>query len=109
MARNLAVSRWRHASAGRRALARTGIPPAAPPPSENHVAVVTALKSLPAPLREAVALHYLADLSVEDIARQTGTAVGTVKARLHRGRRQLAELLRTDSGSSPAPEGAHHG
>jgi RNA polymerase sigma-70 factor (ECF subfamily) len=43
--------------------------------------------------RRVVVLHHLAGLPVDDIARETGTAVGTVKSRLTRGRRALAAEL----------------
>jgi len=47
-------------------------------------------------------LHYLAGLSVEEIARETGTPTGTVKARLARGRRALAPLV-SEFDDSPQP------
>lgn len=62
-------------------------------PTEDRVAVVAALRTLGPDMRETLAMHYLADLSVDEIARQTGTPAGTIKARLHRGRAQLAKLL----------------
>ena len=61
--------------------------------SPDHVAVVAALRRLPPVQAEAIALHHLADLPVVEIAELTGVAVGTVKARLSRGRVRLAELL----------------
>jgi RNA polymerase sigma-70 factor (ECF subfamily) len=48
---------------------------------------------LPLREREVLALHYLADLPVEAIARERGLPAGTVKTRLAAGRRRLeAEL-----------------
>ncbi|GAA1791434.1 hypothetical protein GCM10009682_11800 [Luedemannella flava] len=47
--------------------------------------------------REALALHYLADLPIEEIATRTGTPVGTVKARLSRGRDALSRLMASDN------------
>ncbi len=44
----------------------------------------------------AVVLHHLCDLSVEQVASETGAPVGTVKARLSRGRAALARHLATD-------------
>jgi RNA polymerase sigma-70 factor (sigma-E family) len=61
--------------------------------SPDHVAVVAALRRLPPAQAEAIALHHLADLPVAEVAELTGVAVGTVKARLSRGRARLAELL----------------
>jgi RNA polymerase sigma-70 factor (ECF subfamily) len=67
-----------------------------PPPDENRVAVIEALRTLSAPVRESVALHYIADLSIVQIAAETGTPAGTIKARLHRGRAQLASALTSE-------------
>jgi RNA polymerase sigma-70 factor (ECF subfamily) len=69
-----------------------------PAPSLNTVAVVEALSRLPVEQRVAIAMHYLLGMPVADVARETGAPVGTVKARLHRGRAALAELLAIDSG-----------
>ena len=45
--------------------------------------------------RRAVVLHYLADLSVTEIAAQEGVPEGTVKSWLHRGRAALAHTCAT--------------
>ncbi|WP_406078370.1 RNA polymerase sigma factor [Micromonospora sp. NBC_00858] len=89
----LATDRWRHLHRWRAVLSRTGPPPAAPPPSEDGVLLVHALRQLPAAQRQALALHYLFDMSVEEIARETEVPVGTVKSWLSRGRCRLAALL----------------
>lgn len=91
----LLVSRWRKIRNGLVAYRRHGAAPAAGPPSENTVALVAALRRLPAEQRQAIVLHHLADLSVADIAAQAGIPTGTVKARLARGRKTLAALLDT--------------
>jgi RNA polymerase sigma factor (sigma-70 family) len=49
-----------------------------------------ALEHLPLTHAEAVRLHYLSGLSIEDIARQVGCPAGTVKSWLHHARRRLA-------------------
>jgi RNA polymerase sigma-70 factor (ECF subfamily) len=59
------------------------------------VAVVEALRALPFQQREVIALFYLADLSVQEIAATLNVADGTVKSRLNRGRTALADLLET--------------
>jgi RNA polymerase sigma-70 factor (ECF subfamily) len=59
----------------------------------DRVALLEALKRLPATQREAITLHHLADLQVSEIAAQLGVPTGTVKARLSRGRAALAALL----------------
>jgi RNA polymerase sigma-70 factor, ECF subfamily len=43
--------------------------------------------------RTAAALHYLADLSVADIAETMGCAEGTVKSHLHAARSAIADAL----------------
>lgn len=92
----LAVSRWRRA---RRALvpADRSRPATSPPePDIHHAALVAALRRIPEEQRRAVVLHHLCDLSVADVAVETGVPVGTVKARLSRGRTALAALLGDD-------------
>ncbi|MFD2766380.1 SigE family RNA polymerase sigma factor [Micromonospora eburnea] len=89
----LLVNRWRKIRNGLVAYRRHGPQPAVGPPSENTVALVAALRQLPAEQRQTVVLHHLADLSVDEIAEQTDTPSGTVKARLARGRKALAALL----------------
>ena len=56
-------------------------------------AVRRGLAALPEDEREAVALYYGADLSLEEIARVTGTRTTTIKGRLARGRDHLREVL----------------
>jgi RNA polymerase sigma-70 factor (ECF subfamily) len=58
----------------------------APGLTPDRVALLAALRRLPSPTREAVVLHYLADLPIAEVAATLGVPVGTVKARLHRGR-----------------------
>ena len=65
----------------------------APPPGTETVDVVAALRRLPEEQRIALALYYLLGLPVAEVARETGAPVGTVKARLSRGRVALAGLL----------------
>ena len=52
-----------------------------------------ALRALPAAQREALALHHLLDLGVDQVAGLVGAPTGTVKARLARGRAALAARL----------------
>jgi RNA polymerase sigma-70 factor (ECF subfamily) len=60
---------------------------------DDRDAVRRGLATLPDDEREAVALYYGADLSVEEIARVTGTRTTTIKGRLHRARGRLRETL----------------
>lgn len=62
-------------------------------PSVDNVAIVAALKRLPADQRRAVVLHYLLDLPVQQVAHETGASMTAVKSRLARGRTTLSALL----------------
>jgi RNA polymerase sigma-70 factor (ECF subfamily) len=75
--------------------------PAAPDESLSFTGLAHALRKLPLAQREVLVLHYLADLSVEQIAADRGLSPGTVKARLAAGRRRLEREL-TDQ-----PEAVH--
>jgi RNA polymerase sigma-70 factor (ECF subfamily) len=63
------------------------------PGIDQHLIVVDALRRLPEHQREVLALHYLADLPVAEIASTLGVPEGTVKTRLMRGREALAAQL----------------
>ncbi|MBB2944102.1 RNA polymerase sigma-70 factor (ECF subfamily) [Actinoplanes lutulentus] len=89
----LATDRRRRLRGWWAALSRSGPPEPVRPPADDTVLVTTALRQLPEHLRQALALHYLFDLPVADIAEETGAAVGTVTSWLTRGRRELAALL----------------
>lgn len=52
-----------------------------------------AIASLPPGARQVLVLHDIEGYKHEEIARMTGSAVGTVKAQLHRARRLLRERL----------------
>jgi RNA polymerase sigma-70 factor (sigma-E family) len=93
VARRVAVSRWRRARSALHAYRRAGPPPDLPGPNPDALVLVDALGRLPVAQRTAVVLHHLVGLPVADVARETGVPVGTVKARLSRGRRALAALL----------------
>jgi RNA polymerase sigma-70 factor (ECF subfamily) len=89
----VAISRWRHT---RRSFRVPDIQSPQPDSFElvaDLVSLSTALRKLPARQREAVVLHHLAGLSVDEIAGQVHSPPGTVKARLSRGRAALAEQL----------------
>jgi RNA polymerase sigma-70 factor (ECF subfamily) len=93
VARRVAVSRWRRTRSALRAYRRAGPPPDLPGPNPDSLVLVDALAQLPLPQRTALVLHHLVGLPVADVAREMGVPVGTVKARLSRGRRALAVLL----------------
>lgn len=93
VASRIAVSRWRSLRSRARAYLRHGAQESTPAPSTDTVEVVAALRRLPEEQRTAIALYYLLGMPVAEVARQTESPVGTVKARLSRGRAALAELL----------------
>lgn len=90
---NLSRTRYRRRVLGQRLLMRESPPISAPELSPDRVAVLDALRRLPAAQREAIALHHLADLPVDEVARNLGVSPNTIKSRLRRGRAALAELL----------------
>jgi RNA polymerase sigma-70 factor (ECF subfamily) len=57
------------------------------------VEIQEALASLPEEFRVPVVLRDVADQTYEDIAGSLGVPVGTVRSRLHRGRRMLRTAL----------------
>jgi RNA polymerase sigma-70 factor (ECF subfamily) len=84
---------WRHASVVRRYQGRVPGPGAPVEVGPEHVAIVRALAEVDPDQRRAVVLHYLADLSVSEVAAELGVPEGTVKSRLARARARLADLL----------------
>jgi RNA polymerase sigma-70 factor (ECF subfamily) len=68
-------------------------PAAADTASELRLDVERALRRLPRDQARAVALYYIAQVSVGEIARRIDRPVGTIKRWLHEGRRHLATEL----------------
>lgn len=89
---NLANSRWQRAKVAARYLGRQR-EHHVEGPNPDRVAAIAALAQLPPRQRQAMVLHYLADMPVADIAIEEGVPVNTVKTWLHRGRTALAGLL----------------
>ena len=89
---NLATSRWRRNRVagvflrGQREQHVEG-------PSPDRIVLVRALAALPTNQRRIFVLHYLADMSLVDIAALEGIPEGTVKSTLHRARAALADRL----------------
>ena len=101
-----AIARHRLLDARRRASRRPvpsheGLPEVADPRGESVDPVDPGLAAAVAQLtpeqREVVALRFIADLSLEEVARLTGRKAGAVKAMQHRALAQLARIL------GPAP------
>ncbi len=55
--------------------------------------ILDALAKLPEMLREAYTLFHLSELSIREIAAQTGVTENLVKVRIHRAKMKLRELL----------------
>ncbi|MEZ0106826.1 RNA polymerase sigma-70 factor (ECF subfamily) [Catenulispora sp. EB89] len=90
VAYRIAVSSWRRTVSRLRAHRRGARPEAEPGTSPDRLALVAALREIPADQRRAIVLHHLVGLTVEEISAETATPTGTVKSRLARGRRTLA-------------------
>lgn len=70
--------------------------------------VARALAALPEEFRAVSTLYFMEDLSYQEIAEAVGVPVGTVRSRLHRGRRMLQKALWTlaaERGIAPRAEG----
>ena len=61
--------------------------------AEQATEIRTAVSALPEPYREVVALRFFGEASLDEIARQTGRPLGTVKTHLHRGLARLRGSL----------------
>jgi RNA polymerase sigma factor (sigma-70 family) len=61
--------------------------------------LIAAMRHLPPQQRAAIALHYVEDLPVKEIAGALGCSASTASVHLHRARRRLAELLGEEVGS----------
>ena len=90
----IAASRWRRARVGARLMVLNARPESTEGPDPGRVAFVDALRKVPAEQRRALVLYHLCDLTVDQIAAETGVPTGTVKARLARGRTALRPYLR---------------
>ncbi|OJF14264.1 RNA polymerase sigma factor [Couchioplanes caeruleus] len=91
---NLAVSGWRRRRTALNFLRRQrAAEDQIDGPGPERVALVAALGALPATQRRAMVLHYLADMTIAEIAERENVAEGTVKSWLHRARAALAARL----------------
>lgn len=71
---------------------------------EDRQILSRALARLPLVQRQVVVLRYVEDLSIDEVARLTGRAVGTVKSQSSRGLAELRTLLTEQE----LKEGAEH-
>jgi RNA polymerase sigma-70 factor (ECF subfamily) len=98
---NRSRSRWRHLAVEARALVR--LTPHRPDDTTPGLADDTecfwrAVRSLPARQAQCVALRYVEDLSIGEIAAVVGCAEPTVRVHLHRARHALARIIDLEPG-----------
>jgi RNA polymerase sigma factor (sigma-70 family) len=100
VAANLATSGLRRRLAEARALARLAArrEPALDPLPADNADFGRALRALPRRQAQVVALFYVEDLSIPQIAAVLDCAEGTVKAHLAKARHTLARRLQLDPG-----------
>ena len=89
---NLALSTRRRMAAETKARFRLGRPTLSETPAV-HDDVWDAIRRLPGNQRAAVALHYLEDRSIAEVAEILDCAEATARVHLHRGRQALAAML----------------
>jgi RNA polymerase sigma-70 factor (ECF subfamily) len=79
--------------------AEAGFPTQGPDPAAQLLdklgteRVVAAIDRLPEEYRVVSTLYFMEDLSYEEIAQVLGCPIGTVRSRLHRGRKMLQKAL----------------
>ena len=94
---NLIRDQQRRSKRKDRALARLAAVPATPEGVPRHDALGELLDELPPQQRTAVALYYVEDLGVAEIATAMGLAEGSVKSHLHDARRRLRKVIGEES------------
>ena len=65
--------------------------------AEQEAAIMKLLNQLPVAQRSVLLLHFVEDFPLEDIAAVTGTALGTVKSRLHYAKKALKKLIEEEA------------
>jgi RNA polymerase sigma-70 factor (ECF subfamily) len=87
--RNLASNRWRRSKLERRH-SQLVVNEQDPGPDSGYLDIIDALGRLAARPRQAMVLHAVVGLSVEEIAAELEVPTGTVRSWLHRSRAILA-------------------
>jgi RNA polymerase sigma-70 factor, ECF subfamily len=93
---NLATDGHRRKVHERRALVLVGRPTTVVPTDAINMPFWAAVRALPLRQRAAVVLHYIDDMSVDDIADVLQVSVGTIKSSLFSARKSLAKTLQAD-------------
>ena len=83
--------------------------------AQQQARLQAALRQLSMPDRSALALVYVHDLALADVARIEGDSLAAIKTRLHRAKQRLREILQSNPESpvelppeSTAPSKTHH-
>ncbi|HEX6581181.1 MAG TPA: SigE family RNA polymerase sigma factor [Actinomycetota bacterium] len=99
---NLSVSAFRRRAVEAKALARIvlGERPAVPELAAEDPEFWHAIRSLPRRQAQVVALYYLEDRPIAEVAEILDVAPGTVKKHLYNGRRSLARRLGIEEGTA---------
>ncbi len=130
IARNLAYNALQSAAHKREVSGTEMEPPDAACPQPGPLQVMeraqqqarlqAALRQLPMPDRSALALVYVHELALADVARIEGDSLAAIKTRLHRAKQRLRDILQSTPESTPespnespcestAPSETHHG
>ena len=67
--------------------------------AESGTRMIEAIRSLDDATRDVFLLRFVEQMPLADVAKAVGEPIGTVKSRLHRGRRRLQAILKLQVGS----------
>ena len=70
-------------------------PEAAIVAAEKNAELIEAIRSLDQTTCDVFLLRFIEQLSIAEVAEVVGEPIGTIKSRLHRGRRRLHEILQS--------------
>ena len=93
---NLAIDHARRRQRERRALTRLEPAPPLEHSDPTSARFWAAVRALPERQRAAIALHYLDDLSIDEIAEILDVTAGTIKTSLFKARQSLAVTLKAE-------------
>jgi len=94
--RNLAANRWRRSQLEQRHR-QLNVPAQVQAPDADHLDIVKALQRLSGRQRQAMILHTVVGLSVDEIVGELRVPAGTVRSWLYRSRAVLAAHLGVDA------------
>lgn len=72
--------------------------------AQQHARLQSAICQLPIADRSALALVYVHELGLADVARIEGDSVAAIKTRLHRAKGRLRAILQSDNESENSHE-----